>query len=131
MPLPQPHSKVLSLWQFSIATCCKIEDVTCLAKTDNCLTSRCACAALVCLFHFHPSNTKQDSGQAWNGGQLTKALKPFSHADAALMQRQICCRITCSFGPYPNLPFSRLLQKHQARGPLMLPLCFYCSLLKV
>lgn len=42
-----------------------------------------------------PPFTKQDSGQAWKGRQLTKA-KPFSHADAAFM-RQICCRITWFF----------------------------------
>jgi hypothetical protein len=49
---------VLSLWQFSIATCFKIKGVTCLAKTDNCLTPCCACTALVCLFHFHRSQSK-------------------------------------------------------------------------
>ena len=49
---------VLSLWQFSIATCFQIKGVTCLAKTDNCLTPCCACTALVCLFHFHRSQSK-------------------------------------------------------------------------
>ena len=61
-----------------------------------------------------PPFTKQDSGQAWKGRQLTKAAKPFSHADAALMQRQICCRITwffwsCRFLVYESLKWMDLV----------------------
>lgn len=67
---------VLSLWQFSIATCFKIKGVTCLAKTDNCLTPCCAWHWFVCF-----------TSTVHKAGQWTSLERPAADKGEAVQPR--------------------------------------------